>query len=73
MASLSTFRFLRNHPLIVNNKLEALRRFVLWKVSSRLLPCPMSVVIDSVNDTRLIVGPGMVEGNGNICAGLHEF
>jgi FkbM family methyltransferase len=73
MASLSTFRFLKNHPLIVNHKLEALRRFVLWKVSGRLLPRPMAVVVDFVNDTRLVVGPGMVEGNGNICAGLHEF
>jgi FkbM family methyltransferase len=73
MASLSTFRFLKNHPLIVNHKLQALRRFVLWKVSGRLLPCPMAVVLNFVNDTRLIAGPGMVEGNGNICAGLHEF
>ena len=73
MVSQSTFRFLRNHPLIVNHKLEALRRFVLWKVSSRLLPRPMAVVMDFVNDTRLIVGPGMVEGSGNICARLHEF
>ena len=73
MASLSTFRFLRNHPLIFNHKLKALRRFVLWKVSNQLLPCPMAVVISFVNDTRLIVGPGMVEGSGNICAGLHEF
>jgi FkbM family methyltransferase len=33
----------------------------------------MSVVVDFVNDTRLIVGPGMAEANGSICAGLHEF
>jgi FkbM family methyltransferase len=73
MASLSTLRFLKNHPLIVSNKSKALRRFVLWKVSSWLLPRPMAVVVNFVNDTRLIVAPGMVEGNGNICAGLHEF
>ena len=73
MASLSTLRFLKNHPLIVSNKSKALRRFVIWKVSSWLLPRPMAVVVNFVNDTRLIVAPGMVEGNGNICAGLHEF
>jgi FkbM family methyltransferase len=33
----------------------------------------VAVATNFVNDTRLLVGPGMVEANGSICARLHEF
>lgn len=42
-----------------------------WQIGSRLVPGP--VVVNFVNDSKLVVEPGMTGATGNIYAGLHEF
>lgn len=71
MGLLNTIRFITNHPLNSQNKLAALRRFICWQIGSRLVPG--SVVISFVNDSKLLVSPGMTGATGNIYTGLHEF
>jgi len=64
-------RFIMNHPLNREQKLESLRRFVFWQIGSRLAPGP--VAINFVNGSKLLVSPGMTGATGNIYTGLHEF
>jgi FkbM family methyltransferase len=68
---LGTLRFLRDHPLTADQPARALWRYLRWQVGSRVLPGP--VVVDFVNDARLLVRPGMTGATGNVYAGLHEF
>ena len=42
-----------------------------WQIGSRLVPGP--VAVNFVNDTMLLVEPGMTGATGNVYAGLHEF
>lgn len=42
-----------------------------WQLGSRLSPGP--VVVDFVNDARLLVRPGMTGATGNVYVGLHEL
>lgn len=51
--------------------MSAVRRWMNWQIGSRLVPGP--VVVNFVNDSKLVVEPGMTGATGNIYAGLHEF
>jgi FkbM family methyltransferase len=71
MGILNTIKFIMNHPLTEHSKTKALGRWLSWQIGSRLVPGP--VVVPFVNDSKLIVSPGMTGATGNIYAGLHEF
>lgn len=71
MSLISTLRFITNHPLNNQQKLDAVFRFIKWQVGSRILPG--TVAVNFVNDARLLVSPGMTGATGNIYTGLHEF
>lgn len=64
-------RFIWGHPLSRHRRFARLRRFVGWQVGARLVPGP--VIVPFVDETRLIVRPGMQGATGNIYTGLHEF
>ena len=68
---IKALRFITNHPLNSDRKLKSLTRYVLWQIGSRIVPGP--VVVNFVNDTRLLVRPGMAGATGNLYAGLCEF
>jgi FkbM family methyltransferase len=71
MGIFNTFHYLINHPLCKNSKLEALSRWFCWQIGSRLVPG--EVAIKFVDDSKLLVKPGMTGATGNIYYGLHEF
>lgn len=71
MGLLRTYRFFASHPLTRNHKFTALIRWLKWQIGSRVVPG--SVAVPFVNNTRLLVKPGMTGATGNIYAGLHEF
>jgi FkbM family methyltransferase len=71
MKFLNTLRFIINHPLNADKKLKSIVRWLSWQVGSRLVPGPVAVRF--VNDTVLLVEPGMAGATGNIYVGLHEF
>jgi len=48
-----------------------LKRWLFWQCASRLAPGPIAV--NFVDNTRLLVYPGMTGATGNIYTGLHEF
>lgn len=66
-----TLKFILNHPLNVNKRTKALKRWFFWQIGSRMVRG--SVIVDFVNDSRLIVRPGMAAATLNIYCGLHEF
>ncbi|RYX84315.1 FkbM family methyltransferase [bacterium] len=67
----SLFSFIANHPLNRKHKVASIRNFFAWQVGSRLVPGP--VVVNFVNDSKLLVKPGMTGATLNIYTGLHEF
>lgn len=69
--SLRTINFILSHPLSSKNKIKAFQRFFSWQLRSRLIGKP--VTYDFVNESRLLVYPGMTGATGNVYAGLHEF
>ena len=71
MGLFNSLKFVVGHPLNERRKLAAVRRWVAWQVGSRLVPGP--VAVNFVNDTMLLVEPGMTGATGNVYAGLHEF
>lgn len=71
MNILQTLEFILNHPLNRSNKMAAFNRWFLWQIGSRLIGKP--VVVDFVNQSRLLVSRGMTGATGNIYCGLHEF
>lgn len=70
-ATASSAQFIINHPLNRGRKLNAIRRWFCWQIASRLAPGPIAVPF--VNNSRLLVSPGMTGATGNIYCGLHEF
>jgi FkbM family methyltransferase len=73
--ALNTFFYLISfifyHPLNRTNRFGALLRFLRWQIGSRLLSG--AVAVPFVDNTRLLVLPGMTGATGNIYCGLHEF
>ncbi len=72
MGLLTTLRFVTDHPLNVGRKFDGLGRFTRWQIGSRLLP-GSAVAVPFVNQSRLLITPGMTGATGNIYTGLHEF
>lgn len=68
---ISTLRYILRHPLNTGNAPAALQRYVKWQIGSRLLPG--AALVPFVNDTVLVVSPGMTGATQNIYTGLHEF
>jgi FkbM family methyltransferase len=64
-------RFVWNHPLNRDHRARALIRLARWQLGSRLAAGP--VVVDFVENSRLLVRPGMAGATGNVYAGLHDF
>lgn len=71
MGLLNTYRFIAEHPLTRADKLKAFSRWLRWQIGSRILRWPVAVPF--VDDTRLLVKPGMTGATGNIYCGLHEY
>ena len=66
-----TISFIWRHPLTRHHRARALLDYARWQLGSRLVPGP--VVAPFVDDTRLVVEPGMTGATGNLYVGLHEF
>ena len=70
MALIQTLKFIFTHPLTRNRKFSAFKRWIRWQLGSRILPG--GCVVPFVENTRLLVYPGMTGATGNIYTGLHE-
>jgi FkbM family methyltransferase len=71
---LDTIRFLKHvvdHPLNSDNKFGSILRWVRWQLGSRIVQG--AVVVDFVNDAKLLVKPGMRGATENIYTGLYDF
>jgi len=66
-----TLKFIVTHPLNRNRRIAALSDWFRWQVGSRLLPG--AVEVPFVNNSVLMVEPGMTGATGNIYVGLAEF
>ncbi len=72
MGILTLLRFVTDHPLNAGRRFDALGRFTRWQIGSRMLP-GTAVAVPFVNQSRLLITPGMTGATGNIYTGLHEF
>lgn len=66
-----TLRLIWSHPLTARNRSGAIARWLRWQVGSRLLPG--RALVPFVDDTVLVVEPGMAGATGNVYVGLWEF
>ena len=66
-----TLRYILNHPINRPQRTAALKRFVSWQFGSRLVPG--AVVIDWVDDSKMMIRPGDHGLTGNLYCGLQEF
>ena len=66
----NTLRFITSHPLTRHRPMDALARFLLWQVKSRLRKYS---TVDWIAGSKLVVCRGMHGATGNIYCGLHEF
>jgi len=71
MGLYSSLKFVLGHPLNKPRKAAALLRYFQWQVGSRIMPG--TIVVPFINDSSLIVEPGMTGATGNIYCGLHEY
>jgi FkbM family methyltransferase len=60
-----------NHPLNSHRKLQSAIVWLRWHLGSRLVPGP--VLVPFVNDSRLLVKPGLRGATENIYTGLYDF
>ena len=65
-----TLYFIYTHPLNKKTK-GGISRFIRYQLSIRLLK--QGLVLPFVDDTKLLVYPGMTGATGNYYCGLHEF
>ena len=71
MSLVSTIRFISNHPLNRNNKLDAFFRFLKWQINVRVNPYP--IIYPFTDKSKLIIKKSMTGATGNLYCGLHEF
>lgn len=71
MSLISTLKFITNHPLNKNDKLNSFFRFVKWQLNMRVNPYP--VIYPFTVKSKLIMQKGMTGATGNLYCGLHEF
>jgi FkbM family methyltransferase len=67
---ISVLRELLRNPLNAEQGLAMAKRWLGWHLGSRLVPGPVAVPF--VNDTSLLISPGMVGATLNIYSGLAE-
>ena len=65
------FNYLLSHPLNKDNKIKTLLRYLRWQIGSRI--SLGAIAVEYVNDSKLLVLPGMTGATLNIYTGLHEF
>ena len=65
-----TLAFVLSHPVNKGKPISAMSRLIRWQLVSRL---KSEVVVDWINDARLVVKNGMTGATGNIYCGLHEY
>ena len=65
------FKLILNHPLTRKRRTNTLLNWLFWKIGSRLVPG--DVLVPYVNNTLLLVRPGMKGATLNIYVGLAEF
>ena len=71
MGLTKTLRYILNHPLNRPHRVAAMKRFVNWQFGSRMVPG--AVLIDWVDDAKMVIQPGDHGLTGNIYCGLQEF
>lgn len=72
--ALDTVRFLSSvlqHPLNLHQKPQAILRWLRWQVGSRIVPG--AVVMNFVNQSKLVIQPSMRGATENIYTGLYDF
>ena len=68
---INSISFFLSHPLTKNQIGKTFLRILFWQIGARLLRTPM--LINWVDDTRLVIEKGMTGATGNYYCGLHEF
>jgi len=71
MGLLSTLRFVLNHPINREHRLDALSRYVRWQVGGRLVQGELAY--DWILGLKFLLRPGETGLTGNVYCGLHEF
>jgi len=71
MHFVNTLKWLINHPLNQNRRMQSLIHFVRWQIGSRMVSGP--IVHEWVNGAKFIVNRGETGLTGNVYSGLHEF
>lgn len=71
MSIFNILKFITNHPLNKDHKIESVVRFIRWQIGSRLVPG--EVVYEWIDGVKFIVNNGETGLTGNIYCGLHEF
>jgi FkbM family methyltransferase len=66
-----TLRVIATHPLTREQRLPALGRWLRWQISSRL--APGMIVVPFVNNTKMMLSPGMCGATLHVYVGLGEF
>lgn len=66
-----TLNFIANHKLNRHCRIQAILKYIRWQISSRLALGP--VLVNLVEDVRMIAKPGMTAVTGNIYTGIEEF
>ncbi len=71
MRYVNTLQRILGHPLNQGRPRDALQRFFSWQLGSRLVPG--AVAVEFVNDTVLLIRPGMSGATQNVYCGLNDF
>ncbi len=67
----TVLKFIAQHPLNANHKLQALTNFVKWQIATRILK--KKVIVPWVEDSMFISGLGETGLTGNLYAGFMEY
>ena len=71
MTLLKVLKFIWNHPLNQDAKLEAIVRFAKWQLNSRLNSFP--ILYPVTENAKMFVWKGLTGATGNLYCGLMEF
>lgn len=71
MNIISILKYITNHPLNRDNKINAIVRFFKWQINTKLNPFP--VIYPFTERSKLVVAKGMTGATGNLYCGLHEY
>ncbi len=66
-----TLRAILTHPLNASHRWDALVRYIKWQMGSRLVPG--AVLVPFVNQTYLLISPGMTGATQQVYTGLSDF